>query len=140
MPLMTRENEQRFISAVENPVFKGGARLLMWVSATLLALIVWQGNRALDTIDRLDRNQARIEAQIERIELTVANDRKAAGVRDDALNTRIDIVSGRVTDTQREYARVNDVLSGFTLRDQRIEALDRRVGSLEGRMNGRGDR
>lgn len=132
-------SEQKFTAAVENPVFKGGARLLMWVSATLLALIAWQGNRALDTIDRLDRNQARIEAQIERIELTVANDRKAAGVRDDALNTRIDIVSGRLSETQRDYSRISDVLSGFTLRDQRIEVLDRRVGAIEGRMNGRPD-
>jgi hypothetical protein len=131
---MTRGQEEKLIAAVENPFFKGLARVLIYVSAGLLSLIIWNGNRALDT---LDKTQARLEARMDRLELTTANDRKAEADRDVQLNGRIDIVSGRVIDTQHDYARVSDVLVGFTLRDQRIDAIDHRVGALEDRTYSR---
>jgi hypothetical protein len=77
----------------------------------------------------LDKNEACLEARLDRIELQMANGRPAAGERDVQTNSRIDIVSGRVTDTQHDYARVSDVLAGLTLRDQPIDAIDHRVGA-----------
>lgn len=134
---MTRGQEEKLIAAVENPFFKGLARILIYVSAVLLSLIAWNGTRALDNLDRLTQAQARLEARMDRADLTADNDRKAAQDRDTAINGRVDIVSGRVTDTQHDYARVSDVLAGFTLRDQKIDALDHRVGALEDRAYGR---
>jgi hypothetical protein len=54
---------------------------------------------------------------------------RAAGERDVQTDSRIDIVSGRVTDTQHDYARVSDVLAGLTLWDQPTDAIDHRVGA-----------
>src|SRR5947208_16557992 len=99
---MTRDHEQRLLSYVENPVFKGLARVLMYVCSMLLAIVIWNGNRAFETMDRLERNQTKLEAQLERQEIMAANDRKAGSDRDAQLNGRIDIVSGRGTETQRD--------------------------------------
>src|SRR5581483_8006256 len=83
---------------------------------------------------------AKLDAHIQLLELAMANDRKAESERDAQLNGRIDIVSGRVTDTQHDYARVSDVLSGFERRDDQIKALDHRVGALEDRVYARSPR
>lgn len=133
---MTREQEQRLAGYVENPVFKGLARLLMYVSALFLGLIVWNGNRAFETMDRLDRNQTKLDARLDRLEIMAANDRKAAGDRDGQLNTRIDLSFSRINDFEHNFARTNDMRSGLELRDQRIEGIDRRLGGLESRLNG----
>lgn len=134
---MTRDHEEKLHAAVENLWFKGAARLAMIIVTLIGAPLAYSiASRTYDTIDRLDRSQAKLEAQIERIELTASNDRKAAQERDNQINVRIDIVSGHLTETQRDYARVSDVLAGFTLRDQRIDGIDRRLGGIEARMNG----
>jgi len=150
---MTKEQTERF---VENTFFKGGARAAMWlvgifVVPLVILIITWGHDFALSIDKRFSELNSAIEAQarefsaqtakldahIQLLELAMANDRKATSDRDAQLNSRIDIVSGRVTDTQHDYARVSDVLSGFERRDDQIKALDHRVGVLEDRIYAR---
>jgi hypothetical protein len=124
-----REKFHRFAEGiVENLLFKGAARTAILIATVLGGPLAYSIiTRTYDAIDRMDRAQTRIEGQIELMRQSADNDRKT-------INDRIDIVSNHLSDTQRDYARVSDVISGFTLRDQRIEALDRRVIVVERRV------
>lgn len=129
---MTRDQQERLETAVENVWFKGLARALMIVGIPLFG---WLGSRTYDAIDRIQRDLSALHSQLAVMDATTSNDRKNTITLFDSTNDRTTILSNRMTEFGHDYARVNDVLSGFTLRDQSITALDHRVSVLEGREN-----
>ena len=127
---MTSERERMLQGVVENLWFKLISRASMIVLAALVtagAPAVWSiAQRSYDAFGQLRDVQIKQQAQIERQEFSQAVDRSA-------FSDRLTILSNRLSEFSHDYARIDGVVAGWTLRDQRVDAINHRVEALETR-------
>jgi len=127
---MTSERERMLQGVVENLWFKLISRASMIVLAALVtagAPVVWSiAQRSYDAFGQLRDVQIKQQAQIERQEFSQAVDRSA-------FSDRLTILSNRLSEFSHDYARIDGVVAGWTLRDQRVDAINHRVEALETR-------
>lgn len=124
---------QHIQDAADNAYFKLISRgAMVFSTVILLPALGFIAIRSYDAVARIERAQATQDTHMQLMDLAATNDRSVVHTLNDETQKRIDLVFLRINMLPTK----SDVDKDLLLRDQRIDALDRRLGALELRING----